>query len=101
MGSGLFGVKMQWNDEAIILNIKKISENHANISLLTAHHGRHLGLFSGIKNKKNKAFLQSGSLVSATWRARLENQLGRLHLEPKTLYWTQFTENNSLLNSFC
>ncbi len=90
---------MQWTDKAILLNVKKISDNHANITLLTSRYGRHLGLFSGTKNKKNKAFLQAGSLVKATWKARLEHQLGRLQLEPKTLYWAQFMDDNQSLNA--
>ncbi len=90
---------MQWTDEALILNIKKINDSHANITLLTATHGRHLGLYSGIKNKKNKAFLQAGSLVEATWKARLENQLGRFQLEPKILYWTHFMDDDLFLNA--
>lgn len=90
---------MQWTSDAIILNVNKTSDNHANITLLTADYGRHLGLFSGIKNKRNKAFLQSGSLVSATWKARLEHQLGRFQLEPQTLYWAPLMDNNQRLNA--
>ncbi len=90
---------MQWTDDGIILSIKKISESSANITLLTANHGRHLGLFTGIKNKKNKAFLQQGSAVNAVWKARLENQLGRFQLEPQNLYWTHFLNNENGLNA--
>ncbi len=90
---------MEWSDDAIILNVRKTSDNHANVTLLTANYGRHLGLFSGIKNKRNKAFLQSGSFVKAIWKARLEHQLGRLQLEAQNLYWATFMDDNKRLNA--
>ncbi|MFV0430845.1 MAG: DNA repair protein RecO [Alphaproteobacteria bacterium] len=90
---------MRWVDDAIILRVKKTGENSATLSLLTHNHGRHMGLFSGIKNKKNKAFLQEASLVKATWKARLESQLGRFTLEPIKLYWPQYMQNPSHLDA--
>ncbi|MFV0322238.1 MAG: DNA repair protein RecO [Alphaproteobacteria bacterium] len=90
---------MRWVDDGVILNIKPTGENSATLSILTAQQGKYMGLFSGVKNKKNKAFLQIGSQVKATWQARLDNQLGRFTLEPQQLYWSQLMDNPVYLDS--
>lgn len=72
---------MQWEDEAIILKIKKFSER----DLLVTVFARENGIFSGIvrsgQSKNKTAIFQPGNVVSATWKARLEEQLGSLSAE--------------------
>jgi DNA repair protein RecO (recombination protein O) len=43
---------------------------------MTREHGRHLGLVRGGSGSRIKPVLQAGNRVSATWRARLDEQLG-------------------------
>jgi DNA repair protein RecO (recombination protein O) len=38
---------MEWTDEGIILGSRRHGEGHAVVELMTAAHGRHLGLVRG------------------------------------------------------
>jgi DNA repair protein RecO (recombination protein O) len=73
---------MEWQDEGLILSVRKHGESAAIVSLLTPDHGRHLGLVRGGQSRRRQSLLQPGNLVSATWRARLPEHLGTLSLEP-------------------
>src|SRR4051794_21121679 len=70
---------MQWSDEAVILGTRRHGETSLIVELMTAAHGRHLGL---IKGGRRRALLQPGNSVEATWRARLGEHLGNWTLEP-------------------
>src|SRR5260370_4757663 len=48
---------------------------------MTREHGRHLGLVRGGSGSRHKPILQVGNLVSATWRARLDEHLGYYVIE--------------------
>ncbi|MFT5540733.1 MAG: DNA repair protein RecO (recombination protein O) [Alphaproteobacteria bacterium] len=73
---------MEWQDEGLILSVRKHGESAAIVSLLTPDRGRHLGLVRGGQSRRRQSLLQPGNLVSATWRARLPEHLGTLSLEP-------------------
>ncbi len=73
---------MDWTDEAITLGARAHGEGSAIVTLLTKHHGRHLGLVRGARSKRLAPALQPGSLVEATWRARLNEHLGTWTIEP-------------------
>lgn len=75
---------MEWRDEGIILSVRRHGENGAVVSLLTRAHGRHAGLVRGGQSRRMKGMLQPGNRVEGTWRARLEEHLGALTLEPVT-----------------
>lgn len=72
---------MDWEDEAIVLAVRRHGENAAVASLLTRSHGRHPGLVHGAAGKGNRGVLQPGNCVRAWWRARLPEQLGTLRCE--------------------
>jgi len=72
---------MEWRDDAIVLAVRSHGENGAVVNLLTRHHGRHAGLVRGAQSKANRGVLLPGNRVSAEWRARLADQLGRLKCE--------------------
>jgi DNA repair protein RecO (recombination protein O) len=72
---------MDWEDEAIVLAVRRHGENGAVASLLTRTHGRHPGLVHGAAGKANRGVLQPGNQVRAWWRARLSEQLGTLRCE--------------------
>ena len=72
---------MEWTDEGIILGSRRHGEAHAVVELMTAAHGRHLGLVRGGGSRKRAAGLQPGNSVRAVWRARLDEHLGSYVLE--------------------
>lgn len=76
---------MEWRDEGVILSVRRYGETSAIAELLTAEHGRVLGLVRGGRSKQQRPMLQAGNVVQAVWRARLEEQLGTLTLEPLDL----------------
>lgn len=72
---------MQWTDSGIVLGTRRHGESSAILELLTAGHGRHLGLVRGGRGKRYAAMLQPGNSVRVTWQARIEEQLGAWTVE--------------------
>lgn len=66
-----------FQDQAIILNTKRYSENKLILDLLTSEKGRYKGI--SYKSKKNSFNL--GAYVHIHWNARLEDQLGYAQVE--------------------
>jgi DNA repair protein RecO (recombination protein O) len=76
---------MEWRDEGIILAVRGHGETSAIAELFTPDHGRTLGLVRGGRSRQVRPVLQPGNLVNVTWRARLEEHLGHVVLEPVAL----------------
>ena len=76
---------MEWRDEGVILSVRRHGETSAIAEILTAEHGRVMGLVRGGRSKQQRPVLQAGNAVQAVWRARLEEQLGTFTLEPLDL----------------
>ena len=76
---------MEWRDEGVILSVRRNGETSAIAEILTAGHGRVLGLVRGGRSRVQRPMLQAGNAVQAVWRARLEEQLGTYVLEPLDL----------------
>jgi DNA repair protein RecO (recombination protein O) len=76
---------MQWTDSGVILGTRRHGETGVILELMTAGHGRHLGMVRGGRSKRNSAVLQTGNTVSVTWTARLEEQLGQYSVEADVL----------------
>ncbi len=72
---------MQWTDISIVLGARRHGETSAVAELMTREHGRHLGLVRGGSGARLKPVLQTGNLVSAKWRARLDEHLGHYAIE--------------------
>jgi DNA repair protein RecO (recombination protein O) len=72
---------MQWTDEGIVLGVRRHGEASAILELMTRQHGRHLGLVRGGTGRLMRPVLQTGNLVSAVWRARLDQHLGHFVVE--------------------
>jgi len=72
---------MQWTDEGIVLGVRRHGEADAILELMTREHGRHLGLVRGGAGRTMRPVLQAGNLVSAVWRARLDQHLGHYTVE--------------------
>jgi DNA repair protein RecO (recombination protein O) len=73
---------MEWTDEGVILGTRRHGETSLIVELMTAAHGRHLGLVRGGRSRKMQPVLQPGNSVHAKWRARLDEHLGNYTIEP-------------------
>lgn len=76
---------MEWRDEGVILSVRRHGETSAIAEILTAGHGRVMGLVRGGRSRQQRPVLQAGNAVQVVWRARLEEQLGTFVLEPLDL----------------
>jgi DNA repair protein RecO (recombination protein O) len=72
---------MHWTDDALVIGTRPHGEAAVLLELMTREHGRHLGLVHGGRSRRLTPVLQPGNSVRATWRARLEEQLGSLTVE--------------------
>ncbi len=77
---------MDWQDNGIILSVRKHGETSAIVNVLTRTHGRHAGLVRGGGGKRMSGILQPGNKVQARWHARLPEHLGTYTVEPVTAY---------------
>ena len=73
---------MEWADEGLIIGLSRHGESAAIVELMTRDHGRHKGIVRGGRSQRMQPVLQPGNSVQCTWRARLEEQLGTLTIEP-------------------
>tara|TARA_R110002095_G_scaffold179241_2_gene156653 strand:- start:1650 stop:2390 length:741 start_codon:yes stop_codon:yes gene_type:complete len=71
---------MNWMDEGIVIGAKRHGERQIITTLLTKGHGRHKGIFR--PSKATKSTCECGTVVQATWSARLREHLGSWALEP-------------------
>jgi len=73
---------VEWTDTGIILSATPHGERAAVVSVLSANHGRWQGRVNAAQSGAKKAWLCAGTVVQASWHARLEEQLGSFALEP-------------------
>ncbi|MFA5537781.1 MAG: DNA repair protein RecO [Gemmobacter sp.] len=73
---------MQWRAEGVLLSMRGHGESTAIIDLLTEEHGRFAGVVRGGASRRVAPFLQPGAQLDATWKARLDDHLGRFTVEP-------------------
>lgn len=66
----------------MLLTARRHGEGAAVLELLTARHGRHLGLCRGGGSRRMAPLLQPGAQLSVEWTARLADQLGTYRAEP-------------------
>src|SRR5690348_6023975 len=76
---------MQWTDDGIVLGVKRHGEANAILDVMTRADGRHLGMVRAGFGSRMNAIRQPGNVVSATWRARLDDHLGHYTVEPLNL----------------
>src|SRR4051812_9526587 len=72
---------MNWDDEGIVLGVRRHGEANAILEVMTVEHGRHLGLVRGGGGSRLRPILQPGNAVRVTWRARLDEHLGNFTVE--------------------
>ena len=90
-------VVMEWQDEGLILGVRKHGETSAIVELMTAEHGRHLGLVRGGRSRRLRPVLQPGNSVRARWHARLEDHLGTYTIEAEELRAAQLMASQSAI----
>ena len=73
---------MDWRDEGILLAMRPHGETSAIIEVLTAAHGRHIGVVRGGASRRMAASLQPGTGLALDWRARLDGHIGSFTVEP-------------------
>lgn len=83
---------MQWQDEAIILGVKRHGETSVIVEVMTRSRGRHLGMVRAGRSRTMQPVLQPGNRVDVTWRARLHDHLGEYRIEPLQLRAAQLME---------
>jgi DNA repair protein RecO (recombination protein O) len=72
---------MEWQDEGVIIGLKRHGESAMIVEVMTRDHGRHMGLVQGGRSRRLQSVLQQGNGVQCLWRARLEDHLGHLQVE--------------------
>lgn len=73
---------IEWQDEGALLAVRRHGEGQAILDVLTAAHGRHLGVVRGGGSRRMAPVLQPGAQLQMRWRARLEDHLGTFVVEP-------------------
>ncbi|MFD2233784.1 DNA repair protein RecO [Phaeospirillum tilakii] len=77
---------MEWDDEALLLAVRRHGEHAGIVSCLTQGHGRVVGLVHGIASRERRGVVQVGNRVRLWWRARLPEQMGTLKVELVTAH---------------
>lgn len=88
---------MQWQDEGIIIGVRRHGETSVVAELMTRERGRHMGLVRGGRSRSMQPVLQPGNRVDAVWRARLDEHLGDYRLEPLQLRAARLMESATAL----
>lgn len=68
----------EWRDAGVVIAARRHGEGRLIVSLFTASHGRQRGM---LRLKRGSPVGEPGTVVSATWKARLEDHLGTLTAE--------------------
>ena len=86
---------MEWRDEGIVLGTRRHGETSAIVEVMTAGHGRHLGLVRGGASRRLRPVLQAGNRLELVWRARLDEHLGTFQVEALELNAARLIETAS------
>lgn len=74
---------MEWAGEATVIGRRKHGETSVILTALTRDAGLIRGVVPGGASVRRAAILQPGNRVALRWRARLDDQLGSLTVEPQ------------------
>ena len=91
---------MRWQDEGLLLDVRKYGESSALIDVFTLSLGRRVGLLRGAFNKKNKAIIQPGNQLFLTWNSRIEESLGVFQIELIKSRYHSISKEKSRLEIF-
>ncbi|SFQ99874.1 DNA repair protein RecO [Poseidonocella sedimentorum] len=73
---------MEWREQGIVLATRRHGESAAILEVMTAAHGRHVGVVRGGAGRRLSPVLQPGAQLDLTWKARLEDHIGAFTVEP-------------------
>lgn len=77
---------MQWEAEALVLTARPHGETSAIVEVFSRQHGRYGGLVRGGNSRRQRPVLQPGNMVTASWRARLDEHLGVMTVDAGRAY---------------
>ncbi len=83
----------QWQDQGIVLSVRRHGENGAIVSLLTEGQGRHAGYVRGAQGSKMRGTLEVGNIVDANWQSRTDDGLGSYTLELSKNHTAHFMQD--------
>lgn len=86
---------MEWHDEGLVLGCRKHGETSVILEVMTRRHGRTLGLVRGGRSRIQQPTLQPGNRIALVWRARLEDHLGMITVEPVSMRAASLMETPS------
>ena len=95
---------MRWEDEGLLLSVRKYGETSALIEILTSSNGQRAGLLRGAFKKNIRPIIQPGNQLQVTWSSRLEYSLGEFKVELLKSRFYSITRNKEkihLLNLVC
>lgn len=72
---------IRWQDEGILLAMRRHGENAAIVELLTPSRGRAIGVVRGGGGRRMAPILMPGAQLSVTWAARIEAHMGHFTVE--------------------
>ena len=90
---------MEWQDRGVVLGGRAYGETSVIVELLTAAHGRHLGLVQGGRSRRLRPVLQPGNAVTATWRARIDHHMGAFLVDGLKLRAARVMESAAALHA--
>ena len=90
---------MEWQDRGVVLGGRAYGETSVIVELLTAAHGRHLGLVQGGRSRRLRPVLQPGNAVTATWRARIDHHMGTFLVDGLKLRAARVMESAAALHA--
>ena len=73
---------MEWRAEGVILSARPHGESSAILDVFTRDQGRYAGVLRGGAGRRMAPHVQVGNQALLAWRARLDDHLGSLTLEP-------------------
>lgn len=73
---------MDWVDDGVVIGVRHHGETGVIVDLLTQAHGRHAGFVHGGRSRRQRPVLQPGNGVRVSWKARHEEALGTMVVEP-------------------
>lgn len=71
----------QWDNQGIILSVRRHGESGAVVAILTEEYGRWFGYVRGATGTKMRGVLEVGNIVDVSWQSRVADNMGNFTLE--------------------
>lgn len=90
---------MEWRDEGVVLGTRRHGETSVILEVMTAGHGRHLGMVRGGRSRRMRPLLQVGNRLDLAWRARLDEHLGTFQVDALALHAARLFDSAAAVNA--